>query len=75
MAPCYLREYWQFFALACVAVLSAGERESGSTPVGIFAAGASKFFSAVGVPAHLGVDCHACNQYLFFSLLWIPVPV
>jgi carbon starvation protein len=44
------------FALACVAVLSAGERESGGTPVGIFAAGASKFFSAVGVPAHLGVE-------------------
>ena len=44
------------FALACVAVLSAGERESGGTPVGIFAAGASKFFSAVGVPAHLGIE-------------------
>ena len=44
------------FALACVAVLSAGERESGGTPVGIFATGASKFFSSVGVPAHLGVE-------------------
>ncbi|MEK9773240.1 MAG: carbon starvation CstA family protein [Opitutae bacterium] len=44
------------FALACVAVLSAGERESGGTPVGIFAAGASKFFAAVGVPVHLGVE-------------------
>ena len=44
------------FALACVAVLSVGERESGGTPVGIFAAGASKFFSALGVPAHLGVE-------------------
>ncbi|MGB0333963.1 MAG: carbon starvation protein A [Opitutales bacterium] len=44
------------FALACVAVLSVGERESGGTPVGIFAAGASKFFYAVGVPAHLGVE-------------------
>ena len=44
------------FALACVAVLSVGERESGGTPVGIFAVGASKFFSALGVPAHLGVE-------------------
>ena len=44
------------FALACVAVLSIGERESGGTPVGIFASGASKFFSAVGVPSHLGVE-------------------
>lgn len=44
------------FALACVAVLSVGERESGGTPVGIFAAGASKFFSAVGIPSHLGVE-------------------
>ena len=44
------------FALACVAVLSIGERESGGTPVSIFAMGASKFFAAVGVPSHLGVE-------------------
>ena len=44
------------FALACVAVLSVGDRESGGTPVGIFAVGASKFFSALGVPAHLGIE-------------------
>jgi carbon starvation protein len=44
------------FALGCVAVLTVGERESGGTPVGVFANGASKFFSAVGVPSHLGVE-------------------
>jgi len=44
------------FALACVAILTASERESGGTPVGIFALGASKFFSSVGIPSHLGVE-------------------
>ena len=44
------------FALGCVAVLTVGERESGGTPVGVFANGASKFFFAVGVPSHLGVE-------------------
>ena len=44
------------FALACVAVLSVGDRESGGTPVGIFAVGASKFFPPLGVPAHLGIE-------------------
>ena len=44
------------FALACVAILTVGERESGGTPVGIFAMGASKFFGAVGIPQSLGVE-------------------
>jgi carbon starvation protein len=44
------------FALSCVAVLSVGERESGGTPVGVFALGASKFFASVGIPSHLGVE-------------------
>jgi carbon starvation protein len=44
------------FALGCVAVLTLGEREAGGTPVGIFAAGAAKFFGAVGIPAQLGAE-------------------
>ncbi len=44
------------FAMGCVAVLTMSERESGGTPVGIFAAGAAKFFSAVGIPAKLGAE-------------------
>ena len=44
------------FALACVAVLTVGERESGGTPVAIFATGASKFFAALGIPAKIGVE-------------------
>jgi carbon starvation protein CstA len=39
-----------------VAILTVGERESGGTPVGIFAMGASKFFGAVGIPQSLGVE-------------------
>ena len=44
------------FAMGCVAVLTAGEREVGGTPVGIFAAGAAKFFGAVGIPSSLGAE-------------------
>jgi carbon starvation protein len=44
------------FAMGCVAVLSMSEREAGGTPVGIFAAGAAKFFSAVGIPIQLGAE-------------------
>ena len=44
------------FALGCVAVLTTGEREAGGTPVGIFAAGAAKFFGSVGIPVHLGSE-------------------
>ena len=44
------------FAMGCVAVLTAGEREMGATPVGIFAAGAAKFFGAVGIPSSLGTE-------------------
>ena len=44
------------FAMGCVAVLTMGEREAGGTPVGIFAAGAAKFFGAVGIPANLGAE-------------------
>ena len=44
------------FALACVAVLTVGEREAGGSPVGVFATGASKFFAAVGIPAKLGIE-------------------
>ena len=44
------------FALACVAVLTIGERESGGTPVAIFATGASKFFAALGIPSKIGVE-------------------
>jgi len=44
------------FALGCVAVLTTGEREAGGTPVGIFAAGAAKFFGSVGIPVHLGAE-------------------
>ena len=42
--------------MGCVAVLTVGEREAGGTPVGIFAAGAAKFFGAVGIPTHLGAE-------------------
>ena len=44
------------FAMGCVAVLTMSEREAGGTPVGIFAAGASKFFGAVGIPPKLGAE-------------------
>ena len=48
------------FAMGCVAVLTMGEQINfggeSRDPVRIFAAGASKFFSPVGVPAHLGVE-------------------
>jgi len=44
------------FAMGCVAVLTLGEREAGGTPVGIFAAGAAKFFGAVGIPSQLGAE-------------------
>jgi len=44
------------FALGCVAILTVGERESGGTPVGIFALGAAKFFGAVGIPHALGAE-------------------
>ena len=44
------------FAMGCVAVLTMGEREAGGTPVGIFAAGAAKFFGAVGIPVKLGAE-------------------
>jgi carbon starvation protein len=44
------------FAMGCVAVLTMTEREAGGTPVGIFAAGAAKFFGAVGIPVQLGAE-------------------
>ena len=44
------------FAMGCVAVLTVGEREVGGTPVGIFAAGAAKFFGALGIPPSLGAE-------------------
>ena len=44
------------FAMGCVAVLTMSEREAGGTPVGIFAAGAAKFFGAVGIPPTLGAE-------------------
>jgi len=44
------------FAMGCVAVLTVTEREAGGTPVGIFAAGAAKFFGALGIPAKLGAE-------------------
>ena len=44
------------FAMGCVAVLTMGERQAGGTPVGIFAAGAAKFFGAVGIPTNLGAE-------------------
>ncbi len=44
------------FAMGCVAVLTMSEREAGGTPVGIFAAGAAKFFGAVGIPTNLGAE-------------------
>jgi len=44
------------FALACVAVLTVGERDAGGSPVGVFATGASKFFGAVGIPAQFGIE-------------------
>ena len=44
------------FAMGCVAVLTVTEREAGGTPVGIFAAGAAKFFGALGIPAQLGAE-------------------
>ena len=44
------------FAMGCVAVLTLSEREAGGTPVGIFAAGAAKFFGAVGIPVSLGAE-------------------
>ena len=44
------------FALGCVAILTTAERESVGTPVGIFAAGASKFFVTLGIPSNLGAE-------------------
>ncbi len=44
------------FAMGCVAVLTMSEREAGGTPVGIFAAGAAKFFGGVGIPIQLGAE-------------------
>ena len=44
------------FAMGCVAVLTISERETGGTPVGLFAAGAAKFFGAVGIPTILGAE-------------------
>ena len=44
------------FAMGCVAVLTISEREAGGTPVGLFAAGAAKFFGAVGIPTNLGAE-------------------
>lgn len=44
------------FAMGCVAVLTMSERETGGTPVGLFAAGAAKFFGAVGIPTNLGAE-------------------
>ena len=44
------------FAMGCVAVLTVSEREAGGTPVGIFASGAAKFFSSIGIPITLGAE-------------------
>ena len=44
------------FAMGCVVVLTTAEREAGGSPVGLFAAGASKFFAAVGIPSSLGAE-------------------
>ena len=44
------------FAMGCVVVLTTAEREAGGNPVGLFAAGASKFFAAVGIPGELGKE-------------------
>ena len=44
------------FAMGCVAVLTISERETGGTPVGLFAAGAAKFFGAMGIPTNLGAE-------------------
>jgi carbon starvation protein len=44
------------FALSCVAVLTVSEREAGGTPVAIFATGASKFFSSMGIPSKIGLE-------------------
>ena len=44
------------FAMGCVAILTISEREAGGTPVGIFAAGAAKFFGSVGIPTKLGAE-------------------
>ncbi|MED5280123.1 MAG: carbon starvation CstA family protein [Verrucomicrobiota bacterium] len=44
------------FAMGCVAVLTISERETGGNPVGLFAAGAAKFFGAVGIPTNLGAE-------------------
>lgn len=42
------------FAMGCVAVLTVGEREALGSPVGLFSAGAAKFFASLGIPASLG---------------------
>lgn len=44
------------FAMGCVVVLTTAEREAGGSPVGLFAAGAAKFFHAVGIPVELGKE-------------------
>ena len=44
------------FAMGCVVVLTTAEREAGGSPVGLFAAGAAKFFAAVGIPVSLGKE-------------------
>jgi carbon starvation protein len=45
------------FAMGCVVVLTTAERKVvGGSPVGLFAAGAAKFFAAVGIPSTLGKE-------------------
>lgn len=44
------------FALGTIAVLSEAERTTAGTPVGIFASGAGKFMSSIGIPGNLAVE-------------------
>ena len=42
--------------IRCCCVLLCRLLQAGGTPVGIFAAGAAKFFGSVGIPVHLGAE-------------------
>ena len=56
MVECWWRVCLPSFAMGCVAVLTVGKGKQGVLPWGIFAAGAAKFFGAVGIPTHLGAE-------------------
>ena len=60
-------------AMGCVAVLTMSERKQ-VEPLWGFAAGASKFFGAVGIPPKLGAEFAMLAIVIFYLQLWIPAP-